>query len=50
MRDGWWWSKMGCVWEDIKHRTPQTVAGFLYGTVVYYFKRKTKHKDKGADG
>ena len=36
--DGWWTSKLGPD-EDILHRTPQALAGDLYGQVQAIMKR-----------
>lgn len=38
LRDGQWTSKIG-EWEDIKHKTPQSVECDDYGTVVQILKR-----------
>jgi hypothetical protein len=40
LTDGWWTSKLGPD-EDILHRTPQALAGDLYGQVQVIMKRPT---------
>ena len=40
LADGWWTSKLGPA-EDIRHRTPQALAGDQYGQVVAFMKRPT---------
>jgi hypothetical protein len=43
--DGWWLSKMGQgKTEDIRHRTPETIAGKDYGTCIHYFRRRKRQR------
>lgn len=39
LADGTWTSKLS-FWEDIRHGTPQSLEGELYGRVYCYMKRK----------
>jgi hypothetical protein len=46
---GWWLSKLGGEWEDIRHSTVDLLTGELgYGEVKYYMKRQRKHETKPA--
>lgn len=44
LQDGGWTSKLG-EWEDIKHRTPQSILCDDYGEVVQIMKRRRKEWD-----
>jgi hypothetical protein len=46
LQSGEWTSKIG-EWEDIKHKTPESVECSDYGKVVQFLKRRRKEWDEG---